>query len=97
MLFLTGRLTINDLPQVNRSVLDARTKWYDIGMELKIDAETLDSIEKDNPRNCQDCLREMLKFWLRREEPIPTWGALAEALMSPLVGKGDLIPKFPCD
>ena len=91
----TGQLKVNDLPQVYRSVFDARTKWYDIGLELGIDAETLNCIEKENPRQLQDCLRNMLKTWLERAHPRPTWEALIEALKSPLVDREDLILNFP--
>ena len=95
--FTSGQLTISDLPQVFRAVFDARTKWYDIGLELKIDVGSLDAIEEDNPRDVQDCLRALLKKWLRRAQPNykPTWGALMEALESPLVDEGQLISKFP--
>ena len=95
MCFTSGQLTISDLPQVFRAVFDARTKWYDIGLELKIDVGSLDAIEEDNPRDVQDCLRALLKKWLRRAQPKPTWGALREALESPLVDEGQLISKFP--
>ena len=93
--FTSGQLTISDLPQVFVAVFDARTKWYDIGLVLKIDAGSLDAIEEDNPRDVQNCLRALLKKWLRRGQPKPTWGALREALESPLVDEGQLISKFP--
>ena len=78
-----------------RAIYDARTKWYDIGLELKIDAASLDAIEMENRGNVQDCLRNVLKIWLRRPQPRPTWEALMESLKSPLVGEEYLISKFP--
>ena len=95
--FISGQLTISDLPKVFRAVYDARAKWYDIGLELNIDAATLDAIENENPRDVQNCLRALLKKWLRRPQPKRTWGALMEALESPLVDEGQLIAKFPRD
>ena len=95
--FTSELVTINDLPQVFRAVFDARTKWYDIGLELNIDAASLDAVQNDNPHNVQNCLRDMLKKWLRRSQPKPTWGALKEALESPLVDEGHLIATFPHD
>lgn len=92
---ISGQLAIGDLPQVIRAVYDARVKWYDIGLELKVDAASLDAIQEDNPRNVQNCLRDMLKKWLRRSQPKPTWGALKEALESPLVDEGFLVSSFP--
>ena len=88
---------ISDLPQVFRAVFDARTKWYDIGLELKIDPASLDAIQEDNPRNAQNCLRDMLKKWLRRSQPKATWRALVEALESPLVDEGLLASMIPRD
>ena len=79
-----------------RAVLDARAKWYDIGLELKIDAASLDAIQEDNPRNVQNCLRDMLKKWLRSQLN-PTWGAIVEALESPLVDEGVLASNIPRD
>ena len=34
---MTGSLTIKDLRKVQRAAWDARTKWYNIGLELEID------------------------------------------------------------
>ena len=42
---------------------------------------------RDNP---DECYTEMLKVWLRRVHPQPTWSALSDALKSPSVGCGDL-------
>ena len=97
MCFTSGLLTINDLPQVIRAVLDARDEWYYIGLELKIDAGSLNAIRNDNRHSVQDCLLALLQKWLNNDEPKPTWGALKEALKSPLVNKAQLIAKFPCD
>ena len=78
-------------------MFDARAKWCDIGLELKIDPGSLDAIEKENPRDVQGCLREVLKKWLRRSHPKPTQGALMKALESPLVGEGLLASMISCD
>ena len=34
-----------DLSTVQNEIHDARTKWYDIGIELKLDVSTLKAIE----------------------------------------------------
>jgi hypothetical protein len=93
----SGQLTIRDLPEVFTSVFDARAKWYDIGLVLKIDPGSLDAIEKENPRDFQGCLRALLKTWLRKSQPKPTWGALVKALESPLVGEALLASMISCD
>jgi hypothetical protein len=79
------KLTIKDLRKVLRATWEGRTKWYDIGLELDIDPETLDTI-KGNNDNISDRFQAMLKTWLKMIDPRPTWEALAEALRSPIVG-----------
>lgn len=68
---------------------EARTKWYDIGIELKLSIGTLDTIREDFNR-AADCLREMCIHWLKRTDPNPSWEALTKALKSPPVGEGHL-------
>ena len=74
-----------NIKEVQRAVWDARTKWYNIGLELDIDPETLNTI-KGNNDNIDDRFRSMLMTWLKMVDPKPTWEALAEALRSPTVG-----------
>ena len=91
----TGCLEINDLRAVQRAVWDARSKWYDVGVELLVSPDTLDVIEEDKRGVCDTCFREMLKEWLRRPKPRPTWVELAEALRAPTIGYGHLADKLP--
>ena len=46
----------------------------------------LDAI-KANHRTTDECLTEMLKQWLKRDSPPPSWSALKEALSSEPVGE----------
>jgi hypothetical protein len=78
-------LTIDDLRTVQRDVWEARTKWYNIGLELDVDFSTLDAIRRDN-YDIDSCFTEMLTMWLKRVNPPPTWSAMVEALRSPTVG-----------
>ena len=91
----TGCLQIKDLRIVQKAVWDARSKWYDVGVELLISPDTLDAIKENERYNCDACFREMLKEWLRRPEPRPTWAELTEALKSPVIGYGHLADKLP--
>ena len=86
---LPVELTIKDLRMVQRAAWDARSKWYNIGLELEIDPGTLNVIEVDNKKT-DDCFRAMLTTWLNTVEPKPTSAALADALRSPTVGYVDL-------
>ena len=85
----TGTLGTSDLRKVYKAAWDARTKWYNVGLELDIDSATLDSIKANND-NVEDRFRAMLTTWLRAVNPRPTLAALAEALRSPTVGYGHL-------
>ena len=64
----------------------ARTKWYNIGLQLKMNSSDLDAINLQHRENPDPCFRELLSIWLRREDPKPTWAALASALKSQTVG-----------
>ena len=46
----------------------------------------LDAI-KANQRTTDECLTEMLKQWLTRDSPPPSWSGLVEALSSEPVGE----------
>ena len=67
----------------------ARTKWYNIGLQLKLPVDTLDAI-KLSGENTGDHLRDILKYWLKRDAPTPTSKALVDALKSQTVGESRL-------
>ena len=90
-----GYLEIKDLRIVQKAVWDARSKWYDVGVELLVSPDTLDAIKENERYVCESCFREMLKEWLRRTEPRPTWTELAKALKSPVIGYGHLADELP--
>jgi hypothetical protein len=90
MLLLTlGCLVPNDLRKIQYILWEVRTLWYNLGLELDITPDTLDSIELANPQNPDRCFRAMLTKWLREHQQ-PTWSALAEALRCPSVGHSHL-------
>ena len=94
--FSIDYLCIGDFEVVKKAVYDARSKWYDIGVELKISVNTLDAINEDIS-NCSigALYNAMLKEWLRRTQPRPTWKKLAAALRSPPVGFEYLADELP--
>ena len=85
----TGALGTSDLRKVYKAAWDARTKWYNVGLELEMDSATLDTIEGEKS-HIDDRFRAMLTTWLKAVNPRPTLAALAEALRSPTVGCGHL-------
>ena len=54
--------------------------WENIGILLGIDSKTLDSIKATEKSTSENCLREMLKVWIKKVSPPPSWSAIAEAL-----------------
>ena len=85
----SGQLTLDDLSEVRGALYEARAKWYDIGIELKLSIGTLNTIKEDFPQ-AAECLREACIRWLKRIDPRPSWEALTKALESPPVGEGHL-------
>ena len=55
-------------------------KWENIGIFLEIEQGKLDAIKAAENQVPQNCLREMLKIWLKRVSPPPSWSAIAEAI-----------------
>ena len=78
-------LNIDHLGDVRAELYEARTKWYDIGLALKVPVTTLDSIEGQFG-NHSDKLRETLKVWLKTARK-PTWQDVVGVLKSPVVGE----------
>ena len=58
----------------------ASDSWEDIGILLGIDSRALDTIKATENSKSQSCLREMLKVWLKRVNPPPSWSAIADAV-----------------
>jgi len=82
-------LNPGDLITVLEKIHTASTKWCNIGLQLRVPKNTLDSLKVQftDPR---ECLRELLNEWLKQIDPTPTWKALIDALNSPTVGEGQL-------
>ena len=85
-----AELSLDDLGDVKEGLYKARSKWYDVGLKLKVSIGTLDSIRSqyDDPG---DQLCEMLKPWLKgAAKSRPKWEALVEVLRSPLIEEPNL-------
>ena len=89
----TVQLSIDDLGDVHEEIFEARPKWYFIGLRLKLPVDILDGIEAQYGSDLVKCFCEMLKKWLTRVDPPPTWKAMSEALSSQSVDKAQLALK----
>ena len=63
--------------------------WEDLGVDLGFNVGDLKQIKVDNPGDSKSCLRELLRKWLDRINPEPSWEAIVEAVELGL-GKEDL-------
>ena len=79
------QLTINDLKEVRTEVWEARAKWFDIGIELKLKITDLYEIIENKRGDITNCFTHMLILWLTQVDPPPTWSILADALEQPAV------------
>ena len=82
---MADRLTKDHLKIVRNALYKAASKWYDVGLELDISPDDLNTIKKANSDNPPDCLREMLTHWLSRVDPEPSWNDIIFALYNPAV------------
>ena len=63
-----------------RNLKNVAAFWEDLGIELDVNDGELKCIKTDNHGNCKSCLRELLRTWLNRVDPEPTWEAIAKAV-----------------
>ena len=66
--------------QCLKFLLPEARKWHNIGIMLDVPETTLEQIEADYPGDCQQCVREMIKSWLKQVNPPPTWKDLVDAV-----------------
>ena len=76
------------LQNLLKELCSTASEWENIGILLGINSSTLDTIKATENSRSQSCLREMLKIWIKRVDPPPSWSAIAEAVE--FVGDEDL-------
>ena len=69
-----------DLNTVQDALQSVAQKWYTLGLQLDLSSTTLHAVESERDKEPSYYLNEMLKSWLEREDPKPSWRALIEAL-----------------
>ena len=72
------------IPELKALLTELRGKvaneWEDVGIHLNIEDGQLKQIKMDNAGDSKACLREMLRVWLSRVAPPPSWSVMADAL-----------------
>ena len=61
----------------------ASPKWYELGLEFKLEAHSLDDIKNTNT-NPNDCLRECIRLYLLTTSP--SWKDIVKALKQNNIG-----------
>ena len=56
------------------------SNWENIGILLNVDDGHLSKIKADYRGESGDCLREMLRVWLKKVDTLPSWKMIVEAL-----------------
>lgn len=79
---------IADLATVLNELFPCDTKWYNLGLQLRVRVDCLNSVMVQYP-DPRDQLREVIKTWLTTSEN-PTWEVIVEALKSPVIEEGRL-------
>ena len=91
-----NKLTLDDLGLLLEELMDACGWWYDLGLQLNLSREILNTISPQF-RSPIDFFLEMLKIWLTSSDNT-SWKALLDALRSPTMEKnrlaGDLERKY---
>ena len=67
------------LRETFRILFPIAREWENIGTLLDLSPDQLSNIKNDND-GVQNCLREMVKLWLKQVTVHPTWQSLADAV-----------------
>ena len=57
--------------------LGTHPNWFTLGIQLELSYDELKVIERNNPRDCVQCLHDMIADWIERGA---TWEKLVKAL-----------------
>ena len=81
-IYKKGTLKIKDLEKILSVLKDGNfqtTKWFDLGLKLKLSHNDLTTINKNHPADINRCLQECVALWLR-SDTAATWDTLANAV-----------------
>ena len=91
------QLTISDLPRVTQELLPLAERWKTIGCALKLDMTKFEDEMQQKKlhghvtnRNTDEYLSEILREWLNRASPKPTWSSIIHILRHSTVGGKNL-------
>jgi hypothetical protein len=96
---VSRKLNPSSLRVVREALCTVSSKWEDIGIELRLDKNTLDAIKKEKINIVGDCLTEMISTYLKRVDPEPSWNAIIQALKTKAISETQLAEEIEqtCD
>ena len=65
--------------KIQNELREMTAEWYQLGVQLEIPPATLNTIERDHPRDAQRCMTEVITRWLRNATEC-SWAKLAQAV-----------------
>ena len=96
---VSRKLSPSSLAIVREALYDVRSKWEDIGIELRLDKSSLEAIKKEKLNNVGECLTEMISTYLKRVDLEPSWSAIVQALKAKAISETRLAEEIEqkCD
>ena len=82
-------LSPDDLAKVRMELVQVQTKWYDIGLDLGLPVNILETIKQES-QDITECLRSMLLEWLKMTALKPNWKKLIDVLQNKVINEGAL-------
>ena len=82
-------LTVDNFADVQSALWEAKHKWFNIGVRLRLKVATLEAIDYEPGRNLEEKFTKMILSWLKRGE-MCTWKALRKALKHDTVNEPEL-------
>ena len=77
--------TLKDLS--NDIVVPLKSKWREIGIQLGVSPDELDTYYDTRNRNIPLCFTDVLEKWRKSDELPYTWATILDVLESPFIGE----------
>lgn len=79
VVIFSAELSEHHLQCIYEDSYDVRSKWYNVGLTLRLKSSTLDAI-KANFDTCEEQYRECLKEWLKQDTHVKSMKVFTAAL-----------------
>ena len=72
---------------LNQVAIKVTHNWKSLGLQLEIEPDKVETINKDSPGDSKLCCVNMLHVWKKHGSPPYTWDTVINALRAPYVGE----------